>query len=192
MPSFRNKPELLAVLSATCGRWLLHFIDCDPREIACSPPATHAEVFALYPDAVAAQPVPDTPKRKPTEAEAVELTRLVTAIYAHDNDTDPERVEALACALADPDGALMCYRAVASEREIVVGPIDDDDRRRCTDCANLTPAGRCLAAQCGDVVATRNYMPIVDLPRRCEAFAPLPGDPDQRTGAERWPGLVQK
>jgi hypothetical protein len=30
------------------------------------------------------------------------------------------------------------------------------------------------------------------LPRRCEGYQPDKGDPDQRTGTERWPGLIQK
>ena len=38
--------------------------------------------------------------------------------------------------------------------------------------------------------ARRGYEPVPDLLRRCEGFAPLPDDPDQRAGMERWPGLT--
>ena len=58
----------------------------------------------------------DTRERPATEAEGAELSRLVAAIYAGDSEAD--RAEALAAAIADPDAALRCYRAVAAERGI--------------------------------------------------------------------------
>ncbi len=69
----------------------------------------------------------------------------------------------------------------------------DDDRRTCTDCANLSPQkGRCLAAWRGEGPnhAGREYHPITDLLGRCESYRPLASEADQRTGAERWPELV--
>ena len=68
---------------------------------------------------------------------------------------------------------------------------DVDDRQHCADCANLSHAGRCLAAWRGEILAGNHYKPIDDLPRRCNGYAPKANDPDQRTGAERWPGLNQ-
>ena len=70
--------------------------------------------------------------------------------------------------------------------------IDDDDRRACTQCANLTGRGLCLAARRGEIVASRSYEPIRDLPRRCEGYMPGADDADRRPGLERWPGLIQK
>jgi hypothetical protein len=64
-----------------------------------------------------------------------------------------------------------------------------DDRRRCGECGNLAPNGRCLAAARRDIVASRSYTPARDWLRRCEGFKPLPGDPDPRPGRDRWPGL---
>ena len=64
-----------------------------------------------------------------------------------------------------------------------------DDRRRCGECGNLATNGRCLAAARRDIVANRGYTPARDWLRRCEGFKPLPGDPDQRPGRDRWPGL---
>lgn len=69
---------------------------------------------------------------------------------------------------------------------------DDDDRRACTQCANLTGRGLCLAARRGEIVASRNYEPIRDLLRRCEGYMPGVADADRRLGLERWPGLIQK
>ena len=67
---------------------------------------------------------------------------------------------------------------------------DGDNRRRCTDCGNLGERGLCLAAHRGEIAASRGYTPIRDLLRRCEAFKPLPGDPDQRPAWDRW-GTIQ-
>ena len=63
-----------------------------------------------------------------------------------------------------------------------------DDRRTCDKCANLI-ARRCQAAKRGEIVASRNYEPIRDLPRRCEGYAPGATDTDRRPGRERWPEL---
>ena len=83
-------------------------------------------------------------------------------------------------------------------QKVVINPLhvaDDDaffadDRQHCAECRNLS-AGRCLAAWRGEIVASRQYRPIDDLPRRCEGYAPKSNDPDQRTGKQRWPGLNQ-
>ena len=66
-----------------------------------------------------------------------------------------------------------------------------DDRRTCDQCANLI-ARRCQAAKRGEIVASRNFEPIRDLPQRCEGYAPGTDDPDRRHGRERWPGLIHK
>lgn len=53
----------------------------------------------------------------------------------------------------------------------------------CRQCRKLAGNGRCLAA------AIRRE-PVPDIGRRCETFLPLASNPDQRPGAERWPGLA--
>lgn len=74
--------------------------------------------------------------------------------------------------------------------ELVARGREGDNRRRCSECARLAKGGRCLAVSSGLVIASRTYCPAPDWLRRCEGFAPLPDDPDQRTAAERWPGLT--
>ncbi len=64
-----------------------------------------------------------------------------------------------------------------------------DDRRHCAVCSNLL-GGRCLAAWRGDIEASKHYRPIDDLPRRCEGYQPKANDPDQRSGRQRWPRLI--
>jgi hypothetical protein len=67
----------------------------------------------------------------------------------------------------------------------------EDDRRTCTQCANLV-GRRCLAAKRGEIVASRSYEPIRDILKRCEGYTPGTDDPDRRHGRERWPGLIHK
>lgn len=64
------------------------------------------------------------------------------------------------------------------------------DLRTCELCSNLTEADRCDAAARREIVASRNYQPIRDMPKRCEAYMPPADDPDQRPGRERWQGLT--
>jgi hypothetical protein len=73
---------------------------------------------------------------------------------------------------------------------IVAREAEGDNRRRCAECGNLGERGVCLAAQRGEIKASRHYVPLRDILRRCDGFAALPGDPDQRLARERWPGLV--
>ncbi len=80
--------------------------------------------------------------------------------------------------VADPGASI-----AARERE-------GDNRRRCTECGNLTDRGLCLAAQRGEIVASRSYTPVRDLLRRCEGFNPLPSDPDQTPGRVKWGWLA--
>jgi len=43
--------------TATASRWwLIHYPDHNPVEVACFPPATHAEILERHPDAIAAEP----------------------------------------------------------------------------------------------------------------------------------------
>jgi hypothetical protein len=59
-----NKVEILTLLSEAASKnpcpegslWLLHFTD-RPPDCGLSPSATHAEVLASYPDALAAEPI---------------------------------------------------------------------------------------------------------------------------------------
>lgn len=64
-----------------------------------------------------------------------------------------------------------------------------DDRRACSSCRNLEDR-ECRVARPGGVVsARRGYEPIADLLQRCRGYSPLPADPDQRRGIDRWPGV---
>lgn len=103
---------------ALFNAWLFHFADRDDLSVTFAPAVDHTAALSYYPDAVAAEPIPDRAQRQPTKNEAKEITALVHAVFAADSDVD--RNEALAAALADPDGALLCYRTIAEKRGIAI------------------------------------------------------------------------
>lgn len=99
--------------------------------------------------------------------EVTELKRLIGAVYR--DGTESDQREALDTALAEPELALICYRAIAAEHGTT--PADDDDRRTCRQCASLTYGGICSVAAPGGVVsANRGHRPAPDLSQRCDAF----------------------
>lgn len=138
-----NPTDAKTADAVTSWGWLLHFADREPLEVYCNPDATHAAILERYPDALAAEPIPE----RTAPAYEVEW----------------------------PD----------------VEPAHDDDRRTCSQCANLS-GRRCLAAWRGEILASRDYVPVRDIPRRCEGYAPGADDPDTRPGRGRWPELNQE
>ena len=78
--------------------------------ITCAPPATLADVQAMYPGASVA-PCDPRPHRPATTTEAAELRALLAR--ALPASTAEERAEAAAIGLADIEAALICWRAIA-------------------------------------------------------------------------------
>lgn len=72
-----------------------------------------------------------------------------------------------ACTLDTPDTP----QNINGESETPKPETFPDDRRTCDQCANLEER-RCLAAWRGEIVASRDYEPVRDLPRRCEGYMP--------------------
>ena len=174
--------------TATASRWwLIHYRDRDPQEVACCPEATHADILERHPDAVAAEPF--TPAiRQPSAPMTAEEERVIRAWLALIEETDPATIaEVIGQCQRDADAR--DYFTGRAAAELPKPDPFPDDRRTCDQCANLI-ARRCQAAKRGEIVASRNYEPIRDLPRRCEGYAPGAADADRRPGRERWPGLT--
>ena len=126
---------------ALFNAWLFHFADRDDLPVTFAPAVDHAAALAYYPDAVAAEPIPDRPQRQPTKVEAEEITELVQAVFASDSDVD--RNEALAAALADPDGALLCYQTIAKDRNIAIAAPVAGPVKACRSCRHYSRFGYC-------------------------------------------------
>lgn len=120
-----NPTDAKSANAATSWGWLLHFADRESLEVYCNPDATHAAILERYPDALAAEPIPERTRRTPTEAEAAELRALVQAIGKAEQWTADETEWAMAGALADPDGALICFRDIAEGFNVAV---ENNDR----------------------------------------------------------------
>ena len=174
--------------TATTSRWwLIHYPDRDPVEVACCPEATHADILERHPDAVAAEPFTPTIRQPSAPLTASEET-AIRAWLALIEETDPATIaEVIGQCQRDADAR--DYFTGRAAAELPKPDPFPDDRRTCDQCANLI-ARRCQAAKRGEIVASRNYEPIRDLPRRCEGYAPGAADADRRPGRERWPGLT--
>lgn len=98
----------------------MHFADREPLEVYCNPKASHAAILERYPDALAAEPLPERTRREPNDAEAKELRALVQAVAEREGWAAAEVEEATALALADPAGALTCYRDIAADLGVIL------------------------------------------------------------------------
>ena len=101
----------------------------------------------------------------------------------------PAAIAALPLESEFPESATATVATSATPSPIPVLPT-------CEQCRNLSTTRdrdgfrRCRAAGRGELPGVhRRSCPDTQAGRRCVAFAPLSGDPDQRSGAERWPTL---
>jgi len=178
--------------AATASRWwLIHFVGLDPLECNFVDPITHADILERHPDAVAAEPFTPTVRQASAPLTASEET-AIRAWLELIEETDPATVaEVIGQCQRDADARdYFTGRAADSLQKNEGNAAFDDGRRTCDQCANLI-ARRCQAAKRGEIVASRNYEPVRDLPRRCEGYAPGAADTDRRSGRERWPGLTE-
>ena len=151
----------------TSWGWLLHYPASDPVQVFCLPEPTHAEVLAMYLDAVAAEPIPERISIMPTPEQEAEWQALWTSVDTANPLIHAEQQEVLA--------------------------LGSDDRRYCNQCTNLK-RGICTIAEpkAGALVmALRGYRPVREPPRRCAGYAPGPVDSDRRLGLNRWPWLIE-
>lgn len=103
----------------------------------------------------------------------------------------PPKQTAAANTKATMEAADEQHEQPAPDAGIVAREQQGDDRRRCTECRNLGERGVCVAATHGLIAASRSYVPIRDILRRCEGFTPLPSDPDQTPGHIKWAWLLK-
>lgn len=169
--------------TASCW-WLIHYPDRDPSEVACLPEATHAEVLEWHPDAIAAEPF--TPIiRKPSAPMTDVEENAIRAWLASIEETDLVTIANVIGKCRTDADALAYFLRCASDARPCGAAVDD--RRCCNQCANLTDRGLCLAAKRGELISSRRYSPVQDVPRRCNAYLPGSNDKDRRPGRVRWP-----
>ena len=104
--------------AVTSWGWLLHFADRERLEVYCNPDATHAAILERYPDALAAEPIPE--RITPAEAEAVAWPTLIT--------TDDQRRTCGQCSNLAGRRCLAAWRGeIAANRDYA--PVRDIPRR---------------------------------------------------------------
>jgi hypothetical protein len=173
----------------TSRKWLLHYLDRDPLEMVCCPEATHAEILGRHPDAVAAEPFAPTCRRPSAPMTANEESAIRNWL-ALIEETDP---------VITADVVGQCQRDVDARSYFIERAEEElpkaipDDRRTCSQCSHLRQRACAIAKpERGSlVVANRGYRPDPARLLRCAGYVPLVSDSDQRTGAERWPGIVE-
>jgi len=179
--------------TATASRWwLIHYPDRDPVEVACCPEATHAEILERHPDAIAAEPFTPT-LRHPSAPMTAEAETVIRAWLALIEETDSATIaEVIGQCQRDADAR--DYFTGRAAVELAKPDSFPDDRRTCSQCTNLRQRICTIAKpeRGAMVVAIRGYRPDPTRLLRCEGYAPLASDSDQRTGAERGPGQIQK
>jgi hypothetical protein len=188
LPAIReSKPALVEALTPH-RRWLVLFPDLPPVVADFCPPATREQVIGWHPGALSVEPYQPTPRPPNTPLSDTEGVRVRTWL-AYIGETDPATISEVLDRCETDREARAYFLGRAGE---VPGADAWDDRRTCTQCANLAKSGRCLAAARGELVATaRDYRPPPDRLHRCERYAPGADDPDRRPGRERWPRLTE-
>lgn len=136
------------------------------------------------------EPAPDLPLMAAV-AEYVALLDRLCDLRKHSADTRAELLAASHRMMpAQVPAELDVLRALVRRVEAAEG-VPPDDRITCAECANRRHLdGACKVASIGGTVnAVRGYVPDSTQPHRCMGFQPKPNAPDQRYGADRWPGL---
>lgn len=158
--------------------WLLHFADREPLTVVFTPAASHAEVLASYPSALAAEPI-EPGRRQPDTLLAGDQEAAVLGWLAQIGETDQVIVAEVLTLCRYDDDARAYYLGRAGYA------VTDDDRRCCSQCINLRGTVCVVARPGGRVSAIRGHRPALpDTPQRCSGYSPNTRDTDQQTGRE--------
>lgn len=152
-----HKAEIIGALKVGAGDtvtasrfWLIHYPDREPVEVSCTPAATHAEILAEYPDAIAE---PFTPAaRKPSAPLTAKEDAAILAWLAHIDETTPEGIDDVLTGCLDDADCREYYLGRASEVPPRPGMVacercrnflrgDHPHLGRCTRGEPMAPAG---------------------------------------------------
>jgi len=88
--------------------WLMHFADRNPATVTFAPAVDHAGALAVYPDAIAAEPMPDPPA-VPVPADLAVMFDACERIGLYD---DEDRAALPTMLALDPDGTRRLIEAM--------------------------------------------------------------------------------
>jgi hypothetical protein len=95
-----------AEVNARYFGWLIHFTDREPLTVAFSPEVNHADALACYPDAVAAEPMPE-PSNDPTPDDRITCRQCSGLSYSG------------VCSIAAPGAAVSANRGYRPDRDLL-------------------------------------------------------------------------
>ncbi|MBK7952588.1 MAG: hypothetical protein IPK02_00660 [Candidatus Accumulibacter sp.] len=150
------------------SRWLRHFADRNPVEVAFSPKVSHAEALAIYPSALAAEPAVEI-RRQPDALVTARQESSIRAWLTQIGELDAAAVGDVLAQCRQDEVARQYFLARVGEDRT-----DDevDDRRTCTQCLNLRGGVCSIASPGGLVSAVRGYRPaLLEILQRCHGFA---------------------
>lgn len=152
--------------------WAIHYADRDPVIVSFSPEATHGEVLAAYPDAVAAEPASDGGIPPSTHLSAGEESSLQKWLASIGETDAPTIAEMLRQCRTDAEA-----RGYFLDRAGVLRSTEPgDDRVRCVECRNHTHSGICTIARPGGglidrIVTSKGYHPaMADALQHCQGY----------------------
>ena len=158
-------------------RWLIHFSDRNPLEVAFSPAATHAEVLDTYPSALAAEPI-EPCRRQPDALLGGDQKAAVLAWLTQIGETDQAIVAEVLAA---------CRRDIDARRYFLERAESRLTNTNVADCANCrhrrSPGGTvryCASGRSDLPLAYGDGHPLRRLPD------------DQGPYCNQWSGLIQE
>lgn len=181
-----RKAEIIDVLKTGAGD------TANPLEVACNPDVPHAEILERPPDAIAAEPF--TPTIPPPSAPMSDKEESAIPAWLQLVKESAPAIIAEVIERCRRDADARHYFTTRAAAELPKPDPLPCDLRTCSQCANYRQRVCTVARpeRGALVIANRGYRPDPNRLLRCEGYAPLATESDQRTGAERWPGLLQK
>ena len=149
--------------------WLIHYSDRDPVQSCCTPSATHAEILASHPDAIAAEPFEPVQMRDIPVISAKD-EQAIRSWLEHIGETDSATIGKV-MALCQQDQSARDYFVGRAAEELPRPDTFLDDRRTCSQCSNLSGRVCTIASPGGVVSAVKGYTPNRTTPIRCAGYS---------------------
>jgi hypothetical protein len=148
--------------------WLIHYPDRDPVQSYCTPPATHAEILASHPDAIAAEPFEPVQMRDIPVISAKD-EQAIRSWLEHIGETDGATIGKV-MTLCQQDQSARDYFTRRAAEELPKPDTYADDRRTCSQCRSLDGRVCTIASPGGVVSAVKGYTPNRTTLMRCAGF----------------------
>lgn len=149
--------------------WLIHYSDRDPVQSYCTPPATHAEILASHPAAIAAEPFEPAQMRDIPVISAKD-EQAIRSWLEQIGETDAAIIADVMQRCQQDSEARAYFTDIRQNSDERISNIRTDDRRTCSQCKNLSGRVCSIACPGGVVSAVKGYTPNRTTLMRCAGF----------------------